>query len=93
MKKRAKTQQHKPKTKFAFIRVNSWLKTLSVKIRVICGQLFMQNEPISKTTKIAITPFKLKTKASSLKPVSQENEPKRSHLTFPFSVYFRAFRG
>ena len=41
----------------------------------------MQNEPIFKIIKIMLSHFILKTKPSSLKPVSEKNEPKRSHLT------------
>ena len=40
----------------------------------------MQNEPILKFTKITVSPFSLKTKASSLKPTLQKNEPKQSHF-------------
>ena len=43
----------------------------------------MQNEPIFKIIEIMLTPFYLKTKASSLKSASQKNKPNSK----PFSLF------
>ena len=40
----------------------------------------MTNEPISKTTQIALTPYFLSSNASGLKSFLEKNEPKRTHF-------------